>query len=164
MPLGIFLPRRVEFLAGNDPVALQSIGAATPVATEKQPSPLKEVFTIKNLNQRARYVEIRAANLKKIPSWHKAAGQKAWLFVDELLVNPEASKPKDAAPKPVVSLTLIPPSPVTDQITLDVRAAVWNDGPTTRQFAVAVYLDDENPGNRLHQQFLAGQAKREPQP
>ena len=86
--VGIFLPGRVEFLVGNDPAALQSVGTATPVATEKQPGPLKEVFTIKNLHQRARYVEVRAANIGKIPAWHPAAGAKAWLFVDEIRVNP----------------------------------------------------------------------------
>lgn len=88
VPLGIFLPRRVEFLAGNDPAALQPVGTAMPVVTEKQPGPLKEVFTVKNLHQRARYVEVRAANIKRIPPWHKASGQKAWLFVDEIMVNP----------------------------------------------------------------------------
>lgn len=87
VPLGIFLPRRVEFLAGNDPAALQLMGIAQPVATEKQPGPLKEVLTIKNLQQRARYVEVRAANIQSLPPWHQAAGQKAWLFVDEVFVN-----------------------------------------------------------------------------
>jgi hypothetical protein len=86
--LGIFLPRRVEFLAGNDPAALQTVGTATPVAAEKQPGPLKEVFTVKNVNQRVRYVGVRAANIRTIPSWHPVAGQQAWLFVDELMVNP----------------------------------------------------------------------------
>ena len=51
--LGICLPRRFAFLAGSDPTALQLAGAAMPVVTEKQPGPLKELFTIKNLNQRA---------------------------------------------------------------------------------------------------------------
>lgn len=85
---GIFLPTRVEFLAGDDPAALQPVGAAKPAAAEKQPGPLTELFTIKHLNQRARYVEVRAATLGKIPSWHPAAGKKAWLFIDEVLVNP----------------------------------------------------------------------------
>jgi hypothetical protein len=52
------------------------------------------------------------------------------------------------------SLTLIPPSPVTDQITLEVRAAVWNDGPAVQPCSVAVYLDDEKPAKQLHQQSL----------
>jgi hypothetical protein len=87
---GIFLPSRVEFLAGDDPAALQPLGAARPVAEPKQRGPLCEVLSVKNLNPRARYVEVRATSLGKIPSWHQAAGQKAWLFVDEVLVNPPA--------------------------------------------------------------------------
>jgi hypothetical protein len=57
------------------------------------------------------------------------------------------------------SLTLIPPSPVTDQITLDVRAAVWNDADTAQRLAVAVYLDEEQPRNRLHQETLEAAPK-----
>lgn len=87
--LGIFLPRRVEFLAGNELAALQSVGTAMPVASENQAGPLKEIFSLKNLNQRARYVKVRAANIRSLPRWHKAAGQKAWLFADEILINPE---------------------------------------------------------------------------
>ena len=52
------------------------------------------------------------------------------------------------------SLTLIPPSPVTDQITLDIRAAVWNDSDLPKRFSVALYLDEAKPGNRLHEASL----------
>ena len=45
--------------------------------------------------------------------------------------------------KPAVSLTLIPPSPVTDQIILDIRAGVRNDGATPQSFSAAFYLDEE---------------------
>ena len=65
-----------------------------------------------------------------------------------------ASAQVGATARPAISLTLIPPSPVTDQITLDIRAAVWNDGDTAKKFAVAVYLDEEKPGKRLHQGTL----------
>jgi hypothetical protein len=60
----------------------------------------------------------------------------------------------DAAEAPPLSLTLIPPSPVTDQILLDLRAAVRNksDGPQT--FNVAFYLDEEKPNSLLHREKL----------
>ncbi len=51
-------------------------------------------------------------------------------------------------------LTLIPPSPVTDQITLDVRAAVWNDSEVRKRFSVALYLDEVTPGQRLEEVSL----------
>ena len=62
-----------------------------PVADQKQRGPLCEIFSIKDLHQRAPFVEMRAVSLGKTPSWHKATGAKAWLFVDEVLVNPAAS-------------------------------------------------------------------------
>ena len=34
-----------------------------------------------------RYVKVVAKNLASIPSWHPGAGQKAWLFVDEIVVQ-----------------------------------------------------------------------------
>ena len=53
VPPEIFLPQQVEFLAGSDPTALQLGGAAMAVVSEKQPGPLKKLFPIKNLKQRA---------------------------------------------------------------------------------------------------------------
>ncbi|HOD82343.1 MAG: hypothetical protein BWX88_00512 [Planctomycetes bacterium ADurb.Bin126] len=65
-------------------------------------------------------------------------------------------------PRRDVSLTLIPPSPITDQIALDIRAAVWNHGDKEEAFEVSIYLDQENPEHRLHRQNMrapAGQAR-----
>ncbi len=53
-----------------------------------------------------------------------------------------------------LSLTLIPPSPLTDQITLDIRAAVRNDSANARQYVIAFYLDEEKPDTQLHREVL----------
>lgn len=57
-----------------------------------------------------------------------------------------------AAPR--VSLTLVPPSPVTNKIVLDVRGGVWNSGGTPVSFDTAVYLDRESSGALLHRESL----------
>ena len=57
-------------------------------------------------------------------------------------------------PKPEISLTLIPPSPVTDQITLDVRGGVWNNTKVSKKIKVAIYLDKEEKANLLHRQTV----------
>jgi hypothetical protein len=57
------------------------------------------------------------------------------------------------------SLTLIPPSPITDQITLDIRAAVWNETATAKQFTLGVYLDEEKPEKRLHHETVTVAAR-----
>ena len=53
--------------------------------------------------------------------------------------------------KPQVSLTLIPPSPVTDQIILDIRAGVRNEGKQVKNFKIFFYLDDEKSATLLNQ-------------
>jgi hypothetical protein len=64
--------------------------------------------------------------------------------------------------KPTVSLTLIPPSPVTDQITLDIRAGVRNSSQSAANCELTFYLDSETPANLLHRTHLdigGGEAK-----
>lgn len=88
VPLGIFLPKAVEFRAGKTLDSLQLLGTATTATDVKENGPLKETLWLKNLATEARYLEARASNLKRLPSWHPAAGSEGWLFVDEVIVNP----------------------------------------------------------------------------
>lgn len=63
------------------------------------------------------------------------------------------SKPK-LLPKPDISLTLIPPSPITDQVILDIRAGIWNNTTTEKKITVSFYLDKEDSKNLLHTQIV----------
>ena len=54
----------------------------------REAGPLVRLLGTDPLELRARYVGVRAANVGQIPDWHRAKGTKAWLFVDEVLVNP----------------------------------------------------------------------------
>jgi hypothetical protein len=49
-----------------------------------------------------------------------------------------------------VRLELVPPSPVTDKITIDIRGAVENNSPSDAAYKVALYLDHESPNALLH--------------
>jgi len=85
---GVFLPAMVEFLVSSDGKTFQS------VATIKHAIPVKEPTKHLTLTTKidpvvARYLRVHAKSLGTIPDWHPARGRKAWLFVDELLVNPE---------------------------------------------------------------------------
>jgi hypothetical protein len=75
----------------------------------------------------------------------------ALLAVSLFLVN-AGSLLLDAAelPPPALSLTLIPPSPVTDQVALDIRAAVRNSSSAAGTFELSFYLDAEKSGRLLH--------------
>jgi hypothetical protein len=48
-----------------------------------------------------------------------------------------------------IGLTLIPPSPVTDQITLDIRAGIYNHHKTAENVNVCFYLDAVKDGQAL---------------
>jgi hypothetical protein len=70
-------------------------------------------------------------------------------------ILPAAAQPSNPdPPKRTVSLTLIPPSPVSDRISLDVRGAVWNHGDAARTFEVSFYLDEERPERLLRREKL----------
>jgi len=86
--VGIYLPQRVDFFVGDDPSALKLAGTAMPATPPSQVGPLKETLRVKDLKLRGRYIQVHAANLKRIPAGQPAAGEKAWLFVDELMANP----------------------------------------------------------------------------
>jgi len=155
--VGIYLPPRVEFEVSDDGAAFRS---ASPVRRAMEPDasgPARVLQSSDPLDLRARYVRVRAPNFGTIPVGQPGAGRPAWLFVDEIAVNLAKAEPGDVArarPKPAVSLTLIPPSPVTDQITLEVRGAVRNDDDQPRSFEVAVYLDAEEASSPLHREKL----------
>jgi len=56
--------------------------------------------------------------------------------------------------QPLPRIALIPPSPVTDKITLDIRGAVENTANRSREFTLALYLDRESPATLVRTQSL----------
>jgi len=84
---GIFLPVRVAYAISDDGKQFRVVATVTHDVPLKQPGPLVHRFSSKLKGVTARYVRVRAGNVKTIPDWHPARGKKAWLFVDEILVN-----------------------------------------------------------------------------
>lgn len=46
---------------------------------------VEELKTMTNLN--GQYIRVHAVNYKELPEWHKSAGSKSWLFVDEVVIK-----------------------------------------------------------------------------
>ena len=86
--VGIYLPARVEVdlsLDGKDfgpPVAVENGGPPGP------PGPAVRSIEARPGRRPARYVRVRAVNVGSIPAGQPGAGTPAWLFVDEVLVDP----------------------------------------------------------------------------
>lgn len=52
--------------------------------------------------------------------------------------------------KPVTRLELVPPSPVTDKIVLNIRGAVENNSSRNLKYEISLYLDRETPATRVY--------------
>jgi len=86
--VGVFLPRRVEFAVSGDGNTFKTLATVSPKIPEREPGPLRAVLIADQLDTQTRYVRVHAENIGQVPDWHRAAGRRAWLFVDELLLNP----------------------------------------------------------------------------
>ena len=52
------------------------------------------------------------------------------------------------------SLTLVPPSPVSNQITISIRGTVWNKTDRVETYDASIYLDSEEESGLLHKETL----------
>jgi hypothetical protein len=87
--LGIMPPAGVQVSAGSTPDSLRPFGALESIekASAQTASPARNQHTISARGVSARYVQVDIRCTKTLPNWHPAAGQKAWLFIDNILVN-----------------------------------------------------------------------------
>jgi len=83
----IFLPVTVEFALsddGRDYRVLATLESGTSLPTTE---PFLKEFGAKTGHVKARFVRVRAKNIGVCPPGHPGAGGKAWLFVDEIVVE-----------------------------------------------------------------------------
>jgi hypothetical protein len=90
--MGIYLPSRVEFSVSEDGKDFRLLATVKPSIAPQESGPLRRTLTAEKLDAHARYVRVRAFNLGPIPAGQPAAGGKAWIFVDEIMVNPDTPK------------------------------------------------------------------------
>lgn len=89
----IFLPQRIEFLGSVDGNNWQSLEVFTPENPIILATPSIKTFSYSSLiTQHStfntyRYLRVIAAPPAEIPAWHRAAGQKPWIFTDEIIVK-----------------------------------------------------------------------------
>ena len=86
----IFLPQRVALYISDDNQTWQLIAEERPENPEILATP--SIYTVTLTSEapiQAKYLRIVAEPLPEIPSWHRAAGDKAWIFSDEVFVITE---------------------------------------------------------------------------
>ena len=85
-PSWIFMPQEVEFFVSEDGKKFRSVGkAVNQVPLDEEDATIQELAVRPRCE--ARYVKMAAKNIRTCPSWHPGAGQPAWIFCDEFIIE-----------------------------------------------------------------------------
>ncbi|MDP2359658.1 MAG: DUF4838 domain-containing protein [bacterium] len=82
----VFLPRQVEIQLSRDGITYETVGRQAARLAPMREGAVQEAFAAAFAARPARYVRLRAENMKSCPAWHKGSGGKAWVFCDEIRV------------------------------------------------------------------------------
>jgi len=83
----IFLPSKVEFWGSNDGNNFTKICEIKNTISTKKDGSFIHILSKQLSGVQARYIKILVTNIGKCPEWHRAAGGKSWIFVDEILIK-----------------------------------------------------------------------------
>jgi len=83
----IFLPESMGVLLSTDGKEFKFAGRNGHTISQKKQSVTIEEISVEFEPTPARYVKIQAKSVGRCPEWHPGAGGKAWIFVDEIIVN-----------------------------------------------------------------------------
>jgi len=79
----IYLPKSIEILVSDDGINFTSVKKSDSPEIEKQKRAI--AFNFENL--KTRYIKVIAVNYGKIPAGKPGEGEKAWLFMDEIMIE-----------------------------------------------------------------------------
>lgn len=83
----IVFPKKVEFLVSSDNVNWKSLGKMITNADATNQELMQKTFELNFNSEKVRYVKVKATYFGELPQNHIAAGNKAWLFADEVMVR-----------------------------------------------------------------------------
>jgi len=85
----IFMPKEVKWSISTDGLAYVDLPAQHPWGDALEPNSLQTVIPVRLEQQgmEARFVRMTLFNAGPCPSWHDAATEPSWIFVDEFVVE-----------------------------------------------------------------------------
>jgi hexosaminidase len=84
----ILLPKRVAVWLSDDATSWRQVADLShAIPLQREDSFVHRFRQTLPSGTRARYVKVRAENAGPLPAWHPGAGEKAWVFVDEIAVR-----------------------------------------------------------------------------
>jgi hypothetical protein len=83
----IFFPLQVDFFVSSDGKEYGKPSTVLNDIPEQQKGPFTKEFSVAMKGDKVRYIKVVAKNRGICPPWHIGAGQKAWIFADEISVE-----------------------------------------------------------------------------
>lgn len=83
----VFLPNKVEISLSNDIDSFFNYKIILNDIPQKNSEIILKDFPADFNQKSARYIKVKAESIKRCPEWHPGAGGKAWLFIDEIVVE-----------------------------------------------------------------------------
>ena len=83
----IFYPKSLEVQLSTDGEHFESAGSVEYETTARTEVERRRDFVIDTGDRTARFVRVQVDSMMHCPEWHRGAGGKAWLFVDEIVVH-----------------------------------------------------------------------------
>ena len=84
-----FMPKEVRWSISTDGLAYEDLPAQHPWGDALEPNSLQTVIPVRleQPGMEARFARMTLINAGPCPSWHDAATEPSWLFVDEFIVE-----------------------------------------------------------------------------
>lgn len=83
----IWLPLKVKFSVSTDGKHFTPVGQVPDMVPDTTNGAFVRDFNVKFPPVKARYIKVDAISRKVCPNWHLGAGQKSWIFIDEIVVK-----------------------------------------------------------------------------
>ncbi len=83
----IFMPTEVNWFISDDGVNFTAVGSVANDIDEHHNGSVRKDFSVDLKNRKTRFVKAVAKNRGLCPPWHPGAGQKAWIFADEITIE-----------------------------------------------------------------------------
>jgi len=83
----IFFPLEVSFFLSDDGKIFRKVAILKNDVPENKEEAITKDFSINLTEAHARYVKMVARNRGVCPPWHPGAGNKAWVFADEIVIE-----------------------------------------------------------------------------
>jgi hypothetical protein len=83
----IWLPTRIDVAVSSDGTTFKKLSTLVNTIPDTTSGIFTKQFTAGLGSQRARYVRVSAISRLTCPDWHIGAGQKCWIFADEIVIR-----------------------------------------------------------------------------